>query len=361
MMTDHGFEDIAEKVMSKPAKASEPDLLDDVLNALCIDSSALYIFDFHEPWEIGLDNIPMSISWTVMDGTIWVHGPGNARTVLNRGDTFLLPRRSDGGSRIVATHSETGPIRAPVGAVEVFRQLHLSSPQPGIRPTHSLHARWGGQGPSARVVSMDFGFSDSELAPLIAALPELILVRAAETGNDLVDILAHLVLEGEGAQQPGFSAQLTQVAQLLLVHIVRTYALSTGSALGWLAGLGDPQIARALANIHQQPASHWSVAKLARAAGLSRSVFAARFYAQVGQTAMNYLRAWRMHLAREALAGGNISVSALSLDLGYQSEAAFRAAFRRSTGQSPSEYRRLQLRLPDSRQADQRIHIAPVR
>lgn len=341
-MRDYGFE----KVELKAKRTSESDLLNDVLAALCIDSSAFYIFDLHEPWEIELSDSPVSFSWTVMEGAVWVHGPGNVRTELKRGDTFLLPSSGNGRSHIVVTHSERGAARAPVSAMEVFRQLQVRGLQPGIRLAHSLHARWGGQGPVTRVASAAFGVNDRKLGPLIAALPELIVVRAAETGNDLVDFLEHMVLDKEGAQQPGFSALATQIAQLLLIHIVRTYALSTGSAIGWLAGLGDPKIARALASIHRQPAFHWNVATLARAAGLSRSVFAARFYAQVGQTAMNYLRAWRIHLARDVLISSDISVSALSLDLGYQSEAAFRAAFRRATGQSPSEFRRLELPRP---------------
>lgn len=343
-MTDRQFPFVQQRTLAKPKEISEPDLLNDLLSALCVDASALYVFDLHEPWEIALGDAPLSFSWTVMEGTVWVHGPDNAQTVLHRGDTFLLP---PGGARkpnIVVTHSESGPAHAPICSMEVFRKLQLPGVQPRSLPAQSLHARWGGPGPMVRVVSAAFGLTDSKLGPLFAALPPLIVIRAGETGNELAEILAHVALDKDGAQQPGFSALAAQIAQLLLVHIVRTHALSTGSALGWLAGLGDPQIARALAIIHREPASRWSVAALARAAGLSRSVFAARFYAQVGQTAMNYLRAWRMHLAREALVGSSISVSELALDLGYQSEAAFRAVFRRATGASPSAFRRMEAR-----------------
>lgn len=126
----------------------------------------------------------------------------------------------------------------------------------------------------------------------------------------------------------------TQTAKLLLFHVIRKYALSVdNSTVGWLAGLCDPPIARALSSIHREPALHWSVAALARAAGLSRSVFAERFVARVGQTPMQYLRAWRMHLAREALSSGRTTVTELARDLGYQSEAAFRAT---SAGTHPS-------------------------
>lgn len=329
----------AHEIAPEQKNMFESDLLSDVLAALCVDSSALYIFDFHEPWEIELDHIPVSISWTVLEGTVWMHVPGGERIAFNRGDTFLLPRRGNGKPHVLVAHSDKRVLRTPARTQEVFQQVQLQGFKPGARMTHPLYARWGGDGPLTRVVSAYFGLSDRQLGPLLEALPELIVVRAAETGNELVDILSRLVPDKQNLQEPGFFALVTQIAQLLLVHIVRTYALSTGSALGWLAGLGDPQIARALASIHRQPGVHWSVATLARAAGLSRSEFAARFYAHVGQTSMQYLRAWRMHLAREALGDSNISVSALALDLGYQSEAAFRAAFRRATGQSPREFR----------------------
>lgn len=319
--------------------SSGPDLLSEVLSALSVDASTLYIFDFHEPWEIELDDIPVSISWTVLEGTVWIHVPGGERIALHRGDTFLLPCRGERKSNIIATNSEKRSGRMPARTQEVFRQVQLQGFRRGVRMTRPFYARWGGEGPMTRVVSADFSLSDRQLGPLLAALPEMIVVRATQR-NDLVDILSRLALDEKTAQEPAFFALVTQIAQLLLVHIVRTYALSTGSALGWLAGLGDPQIARALACIHRQPGLHWSVATLARAAGLSRSEFAARFFAHVGQTAMQYLRAWRMRLAREALDRGDISVSALALELGYQSEAAFRAAFRQATGQSPREFRR---------------------
>lgn len=328
---------VAEPPGEDPATSGH-DPLSDVLAALHIDYTALYIFDLHDPWEIALSDVPVAISWTVMEGVVWIHQDGK-RIELHRGDTFLLPRGGGKGSLLVSCSNEKSQ-HAPIAALDLFQRIQLHGVHPGERIEHPRQARWGGDGPLTRVVSAVFGLSDPQVGPLIAALPDLTLVRAQDTGNELVDIVSRLAFDDDSALQPGFAGVVTQVVQLLLVHIVRSYALSTGSALGWLAGMGDPQIARALASLHREPALPWSVTSLARIAGLSRSQFATRFNASVGQTAMQYLRAWRMHLAREALVGSTASVSTVAFDLGYQSEAAFRSAFRRSTGQSPREFRR---------------------
>lgn len=315
----------------------ERDILDDVLASLHVDSSALYVFDFHEPWGVEIGELPISLSWTVMEGTVWMRPPNGEPIELERGDTFLLPRGTGRKSYVLASSAEV----TPTPGEELWRHTQLEGFEPGTRIARPMHMRWGGDGQLTRVVSAAFGFHDRQLGPLIAALPELLLVRAAETGAAFIDILLRFPLSPEAARRPGLSALVTQTAQLLLVHVIRTYALSISTgAVGWLAGLGDPRIARALSCIHGEPESAWTVASLAQAAGLSRSQFAERFAVRVGQTPMQYLRAWRMHLARDALASGDTAVTVLAQTLGYQSDAAFRAAFRRLTGQPPREFRR---------------------
>jgi AraC-like DNA-binding protein len=125
------------------------------------------------------------------------------------------------------------------------------------------------------------------------------------------------------------------------MHAVRAFALSSnGQKQGWLGALADPRISKALALIHAAPASPLNLEGLARHVGMSRSLFASRFMACVGTSPKQYLNAWRMHLAREALASGSTTVSALAENLGYQSESAFRTAFRKFDGRSPREYKR---------------------
>lgn len=315
-----------------------PHLLDDVLTALRVDSSNLFAFDFHGPWAIDIRDTPIPISWTLLEGTVWVFPPsGREPQQFRPGDTFLFPRGTGRSAYVLASSSDV----APVPARDLWQQARLRPFQPGSSGARPHYGSWGTDGTLTRVVSTAFTFNDRQIGPLVAALPELMVVRAGGSEASFIDTLLNFTLRGEDTDKPGFAVLATQTAQMLLVRMVRRYALSLGDdAFGWLAGLGDARIGRALACIHREPKHGWTVAELARVAGLSRSLFAERFLNRVGETPMQYLRAWRIHLAREALTSGEATVAVLAHDLGYQSEAAFRRAFRGLTGQSPSGFRR---------------------
>jgi AraC-like DNA-binding protein len=109
---------------------------------------------------------------------------------------------------------------------------------------------------------------------------------------------------------------------------------------GWLAGLRDPMVGRALVVLHDRPTVPWTVERLAKDIGVSRSSLADRFTHIVGQPPMRYLAQWRMQLASRLLADGTTKVSAVALDVGYQSEAAFSRAFKEVVGVPPATWRR---------------------
>ena len=109
-----------------------------------------------------------------------------------------------------------------------------------------------------------------------------------------------------------------------------------------MIGFADPHIGRALAAMHADPTRAWTVELLAREAGLSRSGFANRFSAMLGITPMDYLKRWRMQIARALLATQGASVAEAAEQAGYRSEAAFSRAFKSETGYAPSAYRSLQ-------------------
>ena len=110
---------------------------------------------------------------------------------------------------------------------------------------------------------------------------------------------------------------------------------------GWLGALQDPQLGRAIASIHRSPARPWTLAALAKEAAMSRSAFAARFTARVGEPAMQYVARWRMHLAHAQLqAEDGVGLAELAERMGYASEAAFSRAFKRFMGVSPGAVRK---------------------
>lgn len=316
---------------------SSLDFLSYVLSFLRVNSSSLFIFDLTEPWGIESAELQVPISLTVMQGHLWLKVADHEPIYVQSGDTILLPRGTYGLNHALLSSPE---VKAEdVGPL--LRKLNVENLTPGKVMERPIFVSAGGGGPLTRIVSATFGFDVHRLGPLMAALPEVMVVRSNDKDKVFVDSILTHVLDTD-PQLPGFAAMAAQTAQLLLIHVVRAFAL-TGRTddIGWLAGLGDPRIARALTSIHQDPGRNWNVARLAKIAGLSRSGFAEKFHERLGQTPMHYLRSWRMHLAQEALASSDMTVTTLTQNLGYQSEAAFREAFRQVTGQTPTEFRRV--------------------
>lgn len=321
--------------------AHERDMLSNLLAALKLVESGLCVFDFRGKWSVEIADLALSFSWTVMEGTVWMMSAGKEAIPFRRGDTFLLPRGTCQKTYVFGSSPDPKQRSAPLRPQDIAhysRSQGFASPIGASRP---LSITWGSGGEElTRVVSIPFVFSARQLDALVAALPEFLIVRPIKADAEFIESLLQLLVRDIDTNSPGFAALAASTAQLLLTYIVRSHALSAeGFKTGALAGLADPRIARALACIHGEPERDWTVAVLARAAGLSRSSFAERFLALVGQTPMQHLRAWRMHLAREALTSGNTTITALTQKLGYQSEAAFRAAFRRITGQSPRDFK----------------------
>ncbi|WP_052042331.1 helix-turn-helix domain-containing protein [Paracoccus sphaerophysae] len=143
------------------------------------------------------------------------------------------------------------------------------------------------------------------------------------------------------APQDGGKAILERLTELALVEVLRRQLLGEPrGTTGWLAAIRDPILRRCLGLLHGDPAQPWTLQSLARQAGASRSVIAARFAARLGTTPIAYLRDQRLLLPRERLIDGNAPIVELALDAGYSSEAAFTRAFARATGCPPAAYRK---------------------
>jgi AraC-like DNA-binding protein len=153
-------------------------------------------------------------------------------------------------------------------------------------------------------------------------------------------VLEMLALETE-APGLGSEAVLSRLFELLFVHAIRAYCLQPGGpTYGWLGALADRHLAQALQAMHGAPADRWTVASLARAAGMSRSGFAARFKTVVGSSPLAYLTQWRVYHATRLLQRGDLAVSDIARQVGYVSVAAFTRTFRRETTLTPGAFRK---------------------
>lgn len=153
-----------------------------------------------------------------------------------------------------------------------------------------------------------------------------------------------LLVSEADTPRPGGATVIRRLGDVLFVQIVRAWLAQEPTVGGWLRALHDPAIGKALVAIHREPGEPWALETLAALTGLSRSGFAARFSALVGEPPGRYLARWRMTLAMQRLQRERVSIAALADELGYDSEGAFNRAFRRIVGVAPGTYRRQQLR-----------------
>ncbi len=251
------------------------------------------------------------------------------------------------------------PVKVGAGDVIIFPQgdAHVLSSAPGMRQPpdldmfarkagDSLPLRIGGAGPDAGETQVVCGFLGCDARPfnpLLATLPRLLHVRhGAQQQNAALHMLVELALAESRGRSSGSAAMLTRMSELLFVESVRNYLRElTPEASGWLAGLRDPLVGRALAELHARPRHEWTLDGLARAASTSRSVLAERFAQFVGLPPMQYLARWRMQLAASALLEGNPTVADVAVRVGYGSEAAFSRAFKKLVGVSPAAWREI--------------------
>ena len=249
--------------------------------------------------------------WLAMEGV-------NEPLALRQGDCFLLPHGRP--FRLTSDLAVT-----PVGYGELRRDGDVRS--------------WNGGG-ECLIVGGHFELSDAQARHLLGALTPVVHLHSEEDRSAMRWALDRMRLELSG-RQLGASLMVQQLAQMILIQAFRRHTDERGGdGAGWLFALADPQLRRAVEAIHADPARRWTVAELAREAGASRSSFARRFAERLRQSPIEYLTLWRMMLAADRLKGGE-TTKVVALSLGYGSDSAFCASFRRVMGSSPSKHSRM--------------------
>jgi AraC-like DNA-binding protein len=253
------------------------------------------------------------------DGYLQLAGE-KAVLALKQGDVVLLPN----GDEHLLLEAQDAP---------VFRNLQLD--QWG----ECAIMRWSEQ-PAAVVLCGTFDFEHVETFSLFKHLPRVVHIQH-NVGSGLNSVLALMAAEAE-AERPAKEVVLRRLADILFIQIIQHWVETRGvEHAGWLGALQDRAIGESLALMHSQPDRPWTVAELADAVKYSRSSFAARFTALVGEPPMEYLTRWRLQLAIRLLKEQPaLPISAVASSVGYSSEAAFSRAFKRKLGVAPSSYRR---------------------
>jgi AraC-like DNA-binding protein len=252
------------------------------------------------------------------------------------------PERFDAGDVLVVTRGDAYRLadspasRASYGADEAV--AFFRSMAAGEMPTV---VNEGGQGERTQFICGFLGCDRAPCNPVLDALPAMVHLRTAGSSDGRLKPLIEFALSELREPSCGGRSVLLRLAELMFVEVVRRHlGTVSGERTGWLAGLHDPMIARALSLLHGAPARRWTLGELATEVGTSRSVLSERFARFVGRPPMQYLARWRMQLATRLLAEpGATKVATVAEAVGYESEAAFSRAFRRSVGVSPAAWR----------------------
>jgi AraC-like DNA-binding protein len=263
--------------------------------------------------------------------------------ILNFGGGYLYvegepaPRRVEDGDVIVFPHGHAHTICDEL-ASPLTKAAHLD-----YDPHREYEVfPFDGEGTKTVLLCGVFHFEHPGDHPLLQCLPKIIHIpgERGRMAHGFADIVSFIARESASPQQ-GAEVMLRRLTEMLFIQVVRVWIDQQAEASGgWLAALHDPSISTALGLIHQLPKRGWKVEELAEAVALSRSAFTARFTRLVGEPPMKYLTRWRMNMATRLLQNG-IKVEKIAQQLGYDSDVAFRKAFKREVGIPPARYRKL--------------------
>ena len=256
-------------------------------------------------------------------GRCWVSIDDGERHWAEAGDVIVIPyghQHRMGGETVASC--------VPV--------LDLMSPPPW---TEMPVVRHGAGGERTDVICGYLDVDDPLFDPALAALPDIFVVRPTGAAKPWVEASLRYVLEATAGGDAD-SELLTRLPAIVLAEVLRIHVASTpASDHGWLAALRDPVLAPALSELHRAPERKWTVADLAAAANVSRSLLDEKFRHLLGRSPIRYLTDWRLHLAKELLSTTDLSVFAVARRVGYDAEEAFSRAFKRAYGLAPTHWR----------------------
>jgi AraC-like DNA-binding protein len=326
------------------------DALSDVLRAVRLTGGVFLDAQFTAPWcvtaKVGPEDCRPFLATPrhviayhyVSFGRLFLQVDGERPVEVQAGEIVLLPRND---AHVLGSALNLKPVSAddliqPPGDGGLARISH------------------GGGGAPTHIVC---GFLGSEVHhnPLVGTLPKVLKLNIRESvAGDWIESSFRFAASELSSGRVGCETVLSKLSELLFVEAVRRYLATVSPAQrGWLAGLRDPMIGRALALLHGRLAHPWTAEDLAREIGLSRSAFAERFTSLVGEPPMRYLATWRMQLAAQKLCEGHLPISRIAYEVGYESEAAFNRAFKREFGMPPASWRK------QGRQAPHGNHVPP--
>jgi AraC family transcriptional regulator, alkane utilization regulator len=334
------------------------DVLADVLRVVRLTGAVFFTADLSSPWAVfsppperlkpmlAPEAECLALFHILSEGeACQVVAPDQPPLTMEPGDLLILPQADE-------------HVMTVASGLEPVALSSLLPPASDGRLPRLVH---GGGGTVSRFVC-GFLHCDQRFNPLIGALPSMMCVRVrdgaaavystfrgvaemrrsplpSQAAGWLATTLQYTSAEAMNSEVAD-RAMLARFAELLFAEVLRRYIETLpADDPGWLAGLRDVQVGRALKLLHAEPTRPWTVEELGREAGISRSALAERFAALIGESPIRYLASWRMQLAKQMLRETALGISAIAAQVGYESEPAFNRAFKRFVGEPPATWR----------------------
>jgi len=283
--------------------------------------------EFTAPWGLVLPEMPNCLMFhMVTSGRCWLEVEGAEARLLQSGDFVLVPHGK--GHKLLS-------------APDVTTAKLFDLPREQVSERYEI-LRYGHGGEATNLICGAVRFDHPAAHYLVQLLPDVITVEAwCSPQMEWIQTTLRLMAAEATELRPGGETIITRLADILVIQAIRSWMAEDPTAqTGWLGALQDKQIGRAILLIQREPAKAWTVAMLAKELAMSRSAFAARFKMLVGESPMQYITQWRMHIALTWLKEKDLPLSAMAEQLGYQSEASFSRAFKRYVGISPGAVRK---------------------
>jgi AraC-like DNA-binding protein len=314
------------------------DVLSQVLKIVRLDGALFINAELSSPWSflepaschiarfLAPNAEHLIIYHFVTNGRAWASLENGPRVDLGPGDIVLFPH---GDAHRMGNGSPVEPVNTGLN----FEKLLAN----GLAPV-----QFGGGGEVTKIVCGYMACEPQLSRTLLDSLPPMLTINIRDDAagawleNSIRFSVDHAASAGAGGE-----AVLSKLSEVLFIETLRRYVASLSyEETGWLAGVRDAEVGKALGMLHREPARRWTIADLAAEVGVSRAVLAERFRHYLGDSPIAYLTAWRLRLASRMLVTTNESVAEIAVGAGYDSEAAFNRAFKRQFGIPPARYRK---------------------
>ena len=302
---------------------SNIDPLYETLRDVRLSGSVFCRAELAAPWGFHTTGADKAIFHAVVRGSAWLVPDGCAPIPLDTGELVVIPT---GMPHVMCDDPQRAPV--PIAGLAHYGE----GERIGV-------LRSDGDGPVTELLCGTFSLDATAQRLLASLVPRVLHVRHGPTSGWLARTLEMVQQElHEGL--PGSGLVIDRLADVLLIRVLRAYiATMDDSSGGWLGGLRDERIGRALAWVHRSPGDDWTADAMAKRAGMSRSAFYARFVELVGESPAKYVASWRVQVAQRLLAEGRVLAEVADV-VGYSSSAALSKVFKRQVGVSPGAWAR---------------------